>query len=141
MANKDIQRPGPKSRTHTAPYFLGWLEICVVGIWSLWMLDQRKKNTTPQSLDETNGRCCRCCCCYPSTPAFSLVGGWATLLKNMNVNWDDDIPKSHGKVKNGNQTTNHFQIPSPASRISFSSLAMHGGITSRLYLGQVWFSH
>ena len=23
---------------------------------------------------------------------MKLVGGWATPLKNMNVNWDDDIP-------------------------------------------------
>ena len=22
----------------------------------------------------------------------NLVGGWATPLKNMNVNWDDEIP-------------------------------------------------
>ena len=28
-----------------------------------------------------------------------LVGGWATPLKNMNVNWDDEIPNSHGKIK------------------------------------------
>ena len=35
-----------------------------------------------------------------------LVGGWATPLKNMKVNWDDDIPNISGKIKNGNQTTN-----------------------------------
>ena len=34
-----------------------------------------------------------------------LVGGWATPLKNMKVNWDDEIPNSHGTIKNGNQTT------------------------------------
>ena len=28
-----------------------------------------------------------------------LVGGWATPLKNMNVNWDDDIPNISGKIK------------------------------------------
>ena len=30
---------------------------------------------------------------------FSLVGGWATPLKNMNVNWDDEIPNIYGKIK------------------------------------------
>ena len=25
-----------------------------------------------------------------------LVGGWATHLKNMKVNWDDDIPNING---------------------------------------------
>ena len=38
-----------------------------------------------------------------------LVGGWATPLKNMNVNWDDDInpilSNINGTIKNGNQTT------------------------------------
>ena len=29
-----------------------------------------------------------------------LVGGWATPLKNMNVNWDDEIPNINGKIKN-----------------------------------------
>ena len=24
------------------------------------------------------------------------------------VNWDDEIPNSHGKIKNGNQTTNQY---------------------------------
>ena len=32
----------------------------------------------------------------------TLLGGWATPLKNMNVNWDDDIPKNvffhHGEI-------------------------------------------
>ena len=28
-----------------------------------------------------------------------LVGGWATPLKNMNVNWDNDIPNINGKMK------------------------------------------
>ena len=37
---------------------------------------------------------------------YQLVGGWFTPLKNMNVNWDDDIPNINGKIKNGNQTTN-----------------------------------
>ena len=35
-----------------------------------------------------------------------LVGGWATPLKNMNVNWDDEIPNIWENSKNGNQTTN-----------------------------------
>ena len=25
-------------------------------------------------------------------PRYHLVGGWADPLKNMNVNWDDEIP-------------------------------------------------
>ena len=37
-----------------------------------------------------------------------LVGGWATPLKNMNVNWDDDIPNIWENSKNGNQTTNQM---------------------------------
>ena len=32
----------------------------------------------------------------------------STPLKNMNVNWDDDIPNISGKIKNGNQTTNQI---------------------------------
>ena len=28
-----------------------------------------------------------------------LVGGWATPLKNMKVNWDDEIPNISGKIK------------------------------------------
>ena len=40
---------------------------------------------------------------------FLLVGGWATPLKNMNVNWDDDIPNTWENKKNdGNQTSNQF---------------------------------
>ena len=35
-----------------------------------------------------------------------LVGGWATPLKNMKVNWDDYKPNINGKIKNGNKTTN-----------------------------------
>ena len=27
-----------------------------------------------------------------------LVGGWATPLNNMNVNWDDEIPNINGKI-------------------------------------------
>ena len=42
-----------------------------------------------------------------------LVGGWATPLKNMNVNWDDDIPNISGKINNGNQTTKQFQMGYP----------------------------
>ena len=34
----------------------------------------------------------------------------------MKVNWDDDIPNSHGKLKNGNQTTNQ-QTCSPCHPI------------------------
>ena len=29
-----------------------------------------------------------------------VVGGWATPLKNMKVNWDDEIPNINGKIKN-----------------------------------------
>ena len=36
-----------------------------------------------------------------------LVGGWATPLKNMEVNWDD-IPNIWENAKNGNQTTNQI---------------------------------
>ena len=43
-----------------------------------------------------------------STIQPKLVGGWATPLKNMKVNWDDDIPKISGNIKNGNQTTNQI---------------------------------
>ena len=39
-----------------------------------------------------------------------LVGGWATPLKNMKVNWDDEIPNNHGKITNGNQTTNQILV-------------------------------
>ena len=37
-----------------------------------------------------------------------LVGGWATPLKNINVNWDDEQPNINGKMPkiDGNQTTN-----------------------------------
>ena len=44
-------------------------------------------------------------------PTFLPISGrWAraTPLKNMNVNWDDEIPNINGKIKNGNQTTNQF---------------------------------
>ena len=46
------------------------------------------------------------------TPQLFLVGGWATPLKNMKVNWDDYFGMMtfpiYGKIKNGNQTTNQF---------------------------------
>ena len=42
-----------------------------------------------------------------SLTVWYLVGGWATPLKNMNVNWDDDS-QLNGKIKNGNQTTNQL---------------------------------
>ena len=29
---------------------------------------------------------------------YILVGGWATPLKNMKVNWDDEIPNLSGKI-------------------------------------------
>ena len=45
-----------------------------------------------------------------------LVGGWATPLKNMKVNWDDDIPNIYGKIKNGNQTTNQIKSEHYTSR-------------------------
>ena len=38
-----------------------------------------------------------------------LVGGWATPLKDMNVNWDDQQPNIWENSKNGNQTTNQLQ--------------------------------
>ena len=28
-----------------------------------------------------------------------LAGGWATPLKNMKVNWDDDIPNINGEIE------------------------------------------
>ena len=38
-----------------------------------------------------------------------LVGGFnPTPLKNMEVNWDDDIPKINGKIKVMFQTTNQL---------------------------------
>ena len=40
---------------------------------------------------------------------FRNVGGWATSLKNMKVNWDDDIPFLYGKIKLMFQTTNQFR--------------------------------
>ena len=42
----------------------------------------------------------------------SLAGWWAraTPLKNMKVNWDDEIPNINGKIKNGNQTTNQLAM-------------------------------
>ena len=43
-----------------------------------------------------------------SKKKHGLVGGQATPLKNMNVNWDDEIPNIYGKIKNGNQTTNQW---------------------------------
>ena len=30
---------------------------------------------------------------------MNLVGGWATPLKTMKVNWDDDIPNINGKMQ------------------------------------------
>ena len=39
-----------------------------------------------------------------------LVGGWATPLKNMKLNWDDDIPNIWQQKKNGNQTTQQNAI-------------------------------
>ena len=39
-----------------------------------------------------------------------LVGGWATPLKNMNVNWDDEIPNIWENKIDGNQTTNQTKI-------------------------------
>ena len=48
------------------------------------------------------GSCGRC-----SASRYAiLVGGWATPLKNMKVDWDDEQPNINGKIKNGNQTTN-----------------------------------
>ena len=38
-----------------------------------------------------------------------LVGGWATSLKNMNVNGDDEIANIW-EIENGNQTTNQYII-------------------------------
>ena len=35
-----------------------------------------------------------------ATTTTHLVGGWATPLKNMKVNWDDEIPNINGKIKN-----------------------------------------
>ena len=35
-------------------------------------------------------------------------GWWLEPLWKILVNWDDDIPNSHGKIKNGNQTTNQL---------------------------------
>ena len=46
--------------------------------------------------------------CFFEIRNHDLVGGWATPLKNMKVNWDDEIPNISGKIKNGNQTTNQF---------------------------------
>ena len=42
----------------------------------------------------------------------SFTGWWAraTPLKNMKVNWDDEIPFIYGTIKNGNQTTNQINI-------------------------------
>ena len=50
----------------------------------------------------------------------SSEGGWHMIIwlvgqghpseKYEFVNWDDDIPNSHGKIKNGNQTTNQHLV-------------------------------
>ena len=45
-----------------------------------------------------------------STMVFILVGGWATPLKNMKVNWDDEIPNIWENKIHGNQTTNQLLI-------------------------------
>ena len=47
---------------------------------------------------------------WMDVPWSLLVGGWATPLKNMNVNWDDDIPNINGKIKLMFQTTNKLEI-------------------------------
>ena len=40
---------------------------------------------------------------------LNLVGGWATPLKNMNVNWDDEIPNiwENKKWQPNHQPVNH----------------------------------
>ena len=45
---------------------------------------------------------------------WRLVGGWATPLKNMKINWDDDIPKNNGKIIQScsRKTTNQIYHPS-----------------------------
>ena len=45
-----------------------------------------------------------------NTMVFILVGGWATPLKNMKVNWDDEIPNIWENKIHGNQTTNQLLI-------------------------------
>ena len=39
-----------------------------------------------------------------------LVGGWATPLQEMKVNWDDEIPNIRENAKNVNQTPNQMGV-------------------------------
>ena len=50
-------------------------------------------------------------------PYKLLVGGWVTPLKNMKVNWDDEIPNIWENKIHGNQTTN--QILTGCSPINY----------------------
>ena len=48
-------------------------------------------------------------CFYDFNTHFWLVVE-KNPLKNMNVNWDDEIPNSHGKIKFMFQTTNQHLV-------------------------------
>ena len=64
-----------------------------------------------------------------------LVGGWATPLKNMNVNWDDDMPNMNGKIKLMFQTTN--QKTSENHQSDFI-IWIGFGKPSRVSAGSLW---
>ena len=46
--------------------------------------------------------------CVVHDDILFLVGGWFTPLKNMKVNWDDEIPNISVKIKLMFQTTNQM---------------------------------
>ena len=57
-----------------------------------------------------------------------LVGGWAEPLWKMMdfVNWDEDSNPiiSHGKIKNGNQTTNQYRFRCSIGKICWDILTL-----------------
>ena len=60
-----------------------------------------------------------------------LVGGWATPLKNMKVNWDDEIPNINGKIKLMFQTTNQLLM----GKLTYHFVA---GSSSTIYHWPAW---
>ena len=86
------------------------------------------------------GGCCDHCNLFPILkhiwrPQNEMAGWWLghPSEKYEFVNWDDDIPKSYGKTKNGNQTTNqkwYWNGPKDVG-VSFTDFLMknHGPLT------------
>ena len=54
-----------------------------------------------------------------------LVGGWATPLKNMKVNWDDDIPNIWENKKCSKPPTSHSNVLFVLQRGSHIFLHQH----------------